>query len=173
MTSAVTLVVASHLWTRPYLLDRWASDQEWRDFAYKTLLRLPPGTALFEEVAFRGVVEGVWRLDGATEREAALAAAISCALWHLIPAADALAGNPADTRLASQWWRAAAAVLFGAALTGFASLGFSWTRRRSGSLVAPWSTHTAFSITGYLAGVVAWRRSTRSQVGVGSALTRS
>jgi len=142
---------------RRYLLDQRASNQERDDVLFHTLLRFPLGTALFEEVAFRGVVEGMWRRSGATERDAAFAAAALFGLWHLIPTRDAMEGSALAGTLRSDTSRAGA-VLAGAVVTAAASLGFSWLRRRSGSLLAPWLAHTAISCGGYLAGVFAWRR---------------
>lgn len=147
----------SHPALRRHLLDQRAADQQRGDVLFRTLVRFPLGTALFEEVAFRGVVEGIWRRSGATEREAAFAAAVLFGLWHLIPTRDAVAGNQLAGNLRTDTSRAGA-VLAGAVATAAASLGFSWLRKRSGSLLAPWLTHTAVSCGGYLAGVAAWRR---------------
>ncbi len=147
----------SHPALRRHLLDQRAADQDQGDVVYHTLVRFPFGTALFEEVAFRGVVEGIWRRSGATEREAAFAAAVLFGLWHLIPTRDVIAGNQFAGNLRTDKARAGA-VLAGAAVTAAASLGFSWLRKRSGSLAAPWLAHTAVSCAGYLAGVAAWRR---------------
>lgn len=147
----------SHPPLHRFLLDQRAADQQRGDVLFHTLIRFPFGTALFEEVAFRGVVEGIWRRSGATEREAALAAAALFGLWHLIPTRGAMEGSAFAGTLRSGTSRSGA-VLAGAVATAAASLGFSWLRRRSGSLVAPWLAHTAISCGGYLAGVVAWRR---------------
>lgn len=148
----------SHPSLRRYLLDQRAANQERDDVLFHVLVRFPLGTALFEEVAFRGVVEGIWRRSGATEREAAFAAAALFGLWHLIPTRDAMPGSPLAGSPRSDTSRAAAVLAGAVATTAAASLGFSWLRRRSGSLLAPWLAHTAISCGGYLAGVVAWRR---------------
>lgn len=157
VVAAGAAVALSHPSLRPHLLDQRAADQQRGDVLFHTLVRFPLGTALFEEIAFRGVVEGIWRRSGATEREAAFAAAALFGLWHLIPTWDAIGGSPVAGRLRTDTSRAGA-VLAGAAATAAASLGFSWLRKRSGSLLAPWLTHTAVSCGGYLAGVAAWRR---------------
>lgn len=139
------------------LRDQRAADQERGDVLFHTLVRFPIGTALFEEVAFRGVVEATWRRSGATEREAAFAAAALFGLWHLVPTRDAISGNPLAGNLRTDMSQASA-VLAGAVATAAGSLGFSWLLKRSGSLLAPWLAHTAVSCAGYLAGVAAWRR---------------
>lgn len=157
-TSATAAVVASvHRTTRKYLLDERAAGQSQTDVAYRVLIRLPLGTALFEEVAFRGVVYGLWRRSGASPRKAAAAAAIAFGIWHLIPSKQALTGNPLGPRFATPKSRAVV-VTAGALLTSLSSFGFSWMRERSGSLIAPWMAHAAINGAGYLAGVAAWRR---------------
>ena len=150
----------SHPGARRRLLDERAAGQDRGDILYNTLVRLPLGTALFEEVVFRGVVEGVWAREGSTEAEAAVAAAVLFGLWHLIPTSDALGGNPVSDMLDTPASRTGG-VIAGSVATGLASLGLSWLRNRSGSLVAPWLAHTAISCTGYLAGVAAWRSHSR------------
>lgn len=157
VVAAGVVSALSHPSWRRYLLDQRAGNQERGDVLFHTFVRFPLGTALFEEVAFRGVVEGIWRSSGATEREAASAAAALFGLWHLIPTRDAIEGSAFAGTLRSDTSRAGV-VLAGAVATAAASLGFSWLRRRSGSLLAPWLAHTAISCGGYLAGVVAWRR---------------
>jgi membrane protease YdiL (CAAX protease family) len=122
------------------------------------------GTALFEEVAFRGVIYGTWRHSGASPRTAAVVTAAAFGLWHLIPSGQALRGNPLSARIRTR--RAEAGVVVaGALLTGISSLGFSWMRRRSGSLIAPWIAHAAINTFTYLAGVGAWGRSATSTGG--------
>ena len=157
VAAGLAVAAGSHRTARRYLLDERAVDQRQKDVAYRALVRFPIGTALFEEVAFRGVVYGMWRRSGASPRQAATVTAITFGIWHLIPANQALTGNPLGPHFASPRSRAAV-VGTGALLTGLSSFGFSWMRERSGSLVAPWITHAAINIAGYLAGVAAWRR---------------
>lgn len=149
---------ASH----PYLLDARARDQSRRDSWYRAMVRFPIGTALFEEVAFRGVTYCMWRRSGTSHRKATTATAVAFGAWHLIPSLDALTGNPLGNRLSSRFATSGVAV-GGAFATGISSLGLTWLRRRSGSLIAPWLVHSAFNAAGYLAGVSAWRRASSSQ----------
>ena len=51
--------------------------------AFFLLFRQPVGTALFEEVAFRGVLYGVWQRAGG-DRGALVATAATFSLWHLV-----------------------------------------------------------------------------------------
>ena len=146
--------------SRRYLLDQRAAGQRGGEQLYRTLIRYPLGTALFEEVAFRGVIYGIWRRTGATRPRSSLATAVTFGIWHLIPARRALAGNPLSDRLGSGGSKLAV-VGAGALLTSLSSLGFSWLRERSESLVAPVMVHAAINGAGYLAGVAAWRRPER------------
>jgi membrane protease YdiL (CAAX protease family) len=157
--AAVVEVASSRPGMRRRLRDERSADQEAGEILYRIFVRFPLGTALFEEVAFRGVVEAIWSHEGASEKEAANAAAVLFGLWHLVPTRDVLEGNPLAADLRTGAARAGA-VVAGATVAGVSSLGFSWLRRKSGSLVAPWLAHTAISIAGYLAGISAWRHQT-------------
>ena len=157
LAASVAMALQRQPGAQPYLLDQRAADQGNRDVAYRATVRFPLGTALFEEIAFRGVVPAIWRKTGATQREANLAAATTFGLWHIIPTIDALVGNPLSTRLGYRRSRVGV-VATGAVLTGAASLVFSWMRDRSGSLAAPWLAHAAINGATYLVGVAAWRR---------------
>lgn len=54
------------------------------DVFYRTLVRIPLGTALFEEVVFRGVLFGLLLERGRTS--AVVGSAVVFGLWHLQPA---------------------------------------------------------------------------------------
>ena len=157
ITAAGALTSVRNPTTRPYLLDARARDQSRRDSWYRSLVRFPFGTALFEEVAFRGVLYGMWRNAGASHRRAATASAVAFGAWHLIPSLDALSGHPLQQRLHSRTATVGVAAV-GAMATGVSGLALTWLRRRSGSLLAPWLIHSTFNAAGYLAGVGAWRR---------------
>ena len=51
--------------------------------AYFLAFRQPVGTALFEEVAFRGVLYGAWRRVGG-DRMALVATSLVFMLWHIV-----------------------------------------------------------------------------------------
>ncbi len=114
--------------------------------AFAVLVRIPVGTVVFEEVAFRGV------LDAAAHRRLRPVAAIAVTagtfgLYHVPPTLVALRVN--DVPVASG---AGLGALTGAVLvTAVAGVVFSWLRRRSGSLLAPALAHTATNVGGLLA----------------------
>ncbi len=104
--------------------------------AYQTLLRIPLGTALFEEVAFRGVLFGVLAQEAGVRR-AAVWSSVAFGLWHVTPTIELM-------RLI-EWLSApyvmAFAVLGGVAATSVGGLFFVWLRLRSGSVYGPILTH--------------------------------
>jgi membrane protease YdiL (CAAX protease family) len=118
--------------------------------AWQALVRVPLGTVLLEEMAFRGVL---WAMI-ARRRGAWWATGLSSALfglWHVLPsmnltdtnaAADALFGaGPVGQVLA------VSAAVLGTAAAGIL---FCELRRRSGSLLAPAALHWALNGWGYL-----------------------
>lgn len=127
-----------------------AGTSPWR----RALVRFPLGTALFEEVAFRGVLTALLR-SRHPAWAAELASAGLFAAWHLIPTTRALSGSPLARDIPPN--RRMPAVVAGSLVAGGIGLVFSAMRRRSGSLLAPWLAHSALNTFSYLAGVAAWR----------------
>ena len=161
VAGAAALAARNRKRWQPFLLDARAESQSPREIIYRSVVRFPLGTALFEEVAFRGVVYGMWRRAGNNHAAAAAVVAGAFGVWHLIPAWRALRGNPLGRQLTSK--SSTIGVVFaGAAASGISSFGLTWLRGRSGNLVAPWLTHAAANALGYLAGVDAWRRTAPS-----------
>jgi membrane protease YdiL (CAAX protease family) len=113
---------------------------------FHTLVRIPIGTALFEEVAFRGVLPALCRRSTTPLRANLLAAALF-GLWHLIPTSSVAAGNAGVAGIAD-----GLVVAGGVAGTALVGLGFSWMRDRSG-LAAPILLH---AIVNSVAFATAW-----------------
>ncbi|WP_369255087.1 CPBP family intramembrane glutamic endopeptidase [Geodermatophilus amargosae] len=137
---------------RPLLADARAGGLDGPAVAVRALVRVPLGTVLWEEVAFRGV------LLAAACRLLPLRAAValSCAvfgLWHVRPALGGLAAND----LAGGPVATGAAVLLTVLWTAVAGLLFAWLRLRSGSLLAPVLLHLATNSLGVLAAAAATR----------------
>lgn len=151
VTGVVVLANPRH---RPYLLDDRAPWRPGAPIWRRALVRFPLGTALFEEVAFRGVLPAMLR-SRHPSRASELVSAGVFAAWHLIPTARALAGNPLGRYMSPA--RRVGAILAGSALAGGFGLIFTALRRRSGSLVAPWLAHSALNACSYLAAVAAWK----------------
>lgn len=123
-------------WTRPLFDDARTAGIGFGLLAYRGLIRIPLGTALLEEVAFRGVVFAAWRRVHSSA-VAAVGSSVVFGLWHVRPAIDLLIEND----IAADGWPRVAAVGGAVAGTALAGLGFCWLRLRSGSLVAPFVVH--------------------------------
>ena len=130
---------------RPLFADERVRADSRREMAYESLARIPAGTAVFEEVAFRGVLPGLLART-TTEAQASGISSLLFGLWHVLPALDNHEGSGTADRL-GQLPTVAATV----GATAAAGLGFDWLRRRSGSLLAPILTHATLNSTSYLA----------------------
>ena len=139
--------------TREVLADERAAGLSVGGVLWYALVRVPLGTVLLEEVAFRGVLWGLVARPLGPGRATAVSAALF-GLWHVLPStgitrANAAAGDVFGTGGAGPVLAVAAAVLGTAA----AGVLLAELRRRSGSLLAPAGLHCATNSVGYL---VAW-----------------
>ena len=123
-----------HPRTRDVLADERAADVTPADLAYRALVRIPIGTALAEEVLFRGVVEGAFAKRLSPGR-ASVAANVAFGLWHLGPGVQALRMNRIRGR---GFWVGLAGMIVG---TGAGGVFLSHVRNRTGSLLAPVVLH--------------------------------
>ena len=122
--------------TRPALADQRITGLTWPEVAYQVTVRIPAGTVLWEEVAFRGVLQAALRRI--LPRPAAMAVTSGVfGLWHVRPTVEALRVN----ELAASRRAAAGPVAAAVAGTAAAGLLLSWLRERSGSLAAPVLLH--------------------------------
>lgn len=126
---------------RAVLDDDRLHDVSDRELWYRLLVRFPLGTALFEEVWFRGLLPAALRKHGARRPELISTAAF--AAWHLIPTATAINANPAGRSMSPG--HRAMLVVGGSVAAGAVGLGFTAMRRASSSLAAPWVAHAAFN----------------------------
>jgi membrane protease YdiL (CAAX protease family) len=117
--------------------------------AYHALVRIPLGTVLLEEVAFRGALFGALARTSGRAR-AALASSAVFGLWHVRPTLGLLDANDVADDPAARAVAVAAAVLFTAA----GGLFFCALRVRSGSTLAPIVAHTSTNSLGLLASAV-------------------
>jgi CAAX protease family protein len=143
---------------RPLLADARVAGLDGGPLARRVLVRIPLGTVLWEEVAFRAVLlAALTRLSSV--RAAVAASAAVFGVWHVRPTLSALAEND----LADGPVLRAGAVLLGCLSTGAAGALFAWLRLRSGSLMAPVLLHVATNSVGTLAAVAAQRPAERSR----------
>lgn len=134
--------------TRPLFRDDRAERCSPAELAWRVLIEIPFGTALAEEVAFRGVLPAMFRRRFAAEEHWAVRADVSAAglfgLWHVLPAFGLAEANPTLQSM-SDTTGAAAAIAGSVASTTAAGLLFTWLRNRSGSVAAPVLLHGAIN----------------------------
>lgn len=137
---------------RPLLTDARVAGLGGGEVAYRVLVRIPLGTVLWEEIAFRGVLLAALARV-LSLRTATVVSAAVFGIWHVRPTLSALAINDlADGPLLS-----GAAVLLGCLATALAGVFLTWLRLRSGSLLAPVLLHLATNSLGTLAAASALR----------------
>jgi membrane protease YdiL (CAAX protease family) len=136
VVAAAWVVLAAVPASRPALADQRITGLTWPEVAYQVTVRIPAGTVLWEEVAFRGVLQAALRR--VLPRPAALAVTSGVfGLWHVRPTVQALRIN----QMAASRRATAGSVAATVAGTAAAGLLLSWLRERSGSLAAPVLLH--------------------------------
>jgi uncharacterized protein len=138
---------------RPLFGDKRIESVEGQAIAYQAAVRIPVGTVLWEETAFRGV------LQAALARVLPEGAAIGVTsgvfgLWHIRPTYQALRVNG----LARKPAQAVAGVGTAVAVTMAGGAVLSWLRARSGGLAAPVLVHLATNSGGLVAAWAVARR---------------
>ncbi|WP_370323794.1 CPBP family intramembrane glutamic endopeptidase [Euzebya sp.] len=117
---------------------------------WHVLVRIPLGTALAEEVAFRGVLPAL--LEG-TSRPSWAPGAVSSLLfgvWHILPARELRRQNASVEGLATAHGELPVLVAQVAAMTAAGGV-LHVLRRRAGHLVAPIGVHVAANVLGLAA----------------------
>jgi uncharacterized protein len=147
-TTAGYLAAAGIPATRPLLNDKRVTALDGRGLAYQVAYRIPMGTVVWEEIAFRGVLQGALRRVMPGPASIAVASGVF-GVWHIRPTAAALRIND----LAGDRRRARARVAAGVAATAAGGALFSWLRARTGRLADPVIVHLATNCVGP---VVAW-----------------
>jgi uncharacterized protein len=136
--------------TRRFFQDERAREGGARHVLFETLVRMPLGTALPEEVIFRGSLLGLF-----TQRHSPAAAALMSSIlfgvWHVLPTLRTLPLNPAGALAHGNPKRTGGAVLAAVTSTAVAGYGLAWLRFRSGSIAAPVIAHTTLNAVAYLA----------------------
>lgn len=117
---------------------------------------IPLHTVVLEELAFRGVLQGMVRRDRGA-RAGVVVSSLVFGLWHLGSAGAALDGNEA---VAGTVGTSAVTTVLGmlaiVVATGLAGAVLALARERSGSLLAPLGLHWAANAVG------PWRRTPRA-----------
>lgn len=116
--------------------------------AYRVLVRIPIGTALFEEVAFRGVLYGALARHASTAT-AVLASSAAFGLWHIGPTLENARINQPDAGAAGTAWIVAGGVV----ATFIGGVLFASLRIHTRGIVAPVIAHAGANS---LATLAAW-----------------
>jgi membrane protease YdiL (CAAX protease family) len=135
--------------TRRFYWDERIIRQTHVETAYQAVIRIPFGTALAEELIFRGAITGLLRRRFPGPIAAAGSSALF-GLWHIVPTLDRLNTSPL-TRDVSQIQRTASTASV-VALTTVFGLGFEVLRSVSGSVIAPTMAHAAANSVGLAGG---------------------
>lgn len=124
---------------------RLAGVRGWRA-TFMIAVRIPVGTALVEEIVFRGVLLGSWLHVSATQ--AVVASSIAFGLWHIVPTMMLAREN----RLRS------VVVPAGVLFTAGAGVFLGWLRVETGSLAAPFLVHALVNSSSATAALIALAR---------------
>jgi membrane protease YdiL (CAAX protease family) len=140
------LVLAAAPATRPALADQRISGLTWPELGYQLTIRIPVGTVLWEETAFRGVLQASLRRVLPGPAAIATTSAVF-GIWHIRPTLAALRINQMAANRRAELGGAAVAV----AGTAAAGVLLSWLRDRSGSVAASMLLHLTANCGGALA----------------------
>jgi membrane protease YdiL (CAAX protease family) len=119
---------------------------------FHALIRIPLGTALYEEVLFRGVIFGmlVRRYSPIT---AAVWSSVLFGLWHVLPVLDVIRTNPAGSHFSGAPG-VAIAVIAGVISTFVAGLVLLWIRLYANSTLASVLVHIGTNSTAIIAAIL-------------------
>lgn len=151
--AAVVAVGLALPWTREFFRDRNIVGASTATALFEGLVRIPFGTALAEELIFRGALLGLY-LQRHRPWVAVLMSSAVFGVWHVLPTLGSLRTNPgaaAASGVLSQYGAVGAVVV----ATGLAGAVFCALRLRSGSVLAPWLTHAALNGVAYGASRIA------------------
>ena len=140
------LLVAVLPVTRSALRDERIMPLSGREIVFQVTVRIPVGTALWEEVAFRGVLQAALRRVIPAPAAIAVTSGLF-GIWHIRPTMEAVRIN----RLAGNRRKAVTAVTTAVAGTAAGGMLLSILRARSGSLAPPVLLHAATNCAGALA----------------------
>jgi uncharacterized protein len=150
-TVAAVAVAAAIPTTRRFFSDPRVVQHGDERAAYEVAVRIPIGTALPEELIFRGALFALLRRRGSTARALALSSVLF-GLWHVFPALDSLPANATDAARGrvrpGRWVLAASGTVLATTVAGY---GFGLLRTRSGSVLAPALVHAALNTSAFVA----------------------
>ena len=126
-----------------------------------SLVLIPIGTVLVEEVAFRGVLWGLLKEVKGTTTATVVSSALF-GVWHVLPSLGLAANNQAITGTVGTGRSAqTTTVLVTVVFTALSGVVFCEVRRRSGSILASAGLHWATNGLSVLASAAVWAWGTR------------
>lgn len=151
LASPLFLIALSKRWAHR-IADERVAHLTGRGLLYQTLIRIPLGTALFEEVAFRGVLYPSWELR--SFGEAAFISSIAFGLWHVSPTINMVKENRPEASRSVYLRAIVGAVVFTTAV----GVAFVMLLEIANSLAAPLFLHATVNALATVAAVIAHRR---------------
>jgi membrane protease YdiL (CAAX protease family) len=134
---------------------------DWAQALRTAFVLIPVGTVLLEEVAFRGVLWGLFRRLRGTVAATAVSSLLF-GVWHVLPSLGLAASNQAIGGAVGRGRSGQDVAVLGTVLfTAAAGVVFCELRRRSGSLLAPAGLHWAVNGLSVLASAAVWAWATR------------
>lgn len=119
------------------------------EWIYQAFIRIPLGTAVLEEVAFRAVLPGLFAHRWGVLR-GSIYASLCFGLWHVLPALSLNEVNPTATKVFGHGaGGVAAAVVFAVVGTALAGMWWCWIRYRAHSVLATVLAHIASNSVAY------------------------
>lgn len=144
-------------WTSELFVDARAADRGVPDLLYHSMIQIPLGTVMLEELAFRGLLPAVLgSRDVATWHwHAVLGASVLFGLWHVLPSLDLAAVNTGvQGAVGANEVLAVALAVLGTTVAGVFLCWWRWLGR---GLLAPVLVHVATNSLGY---AIAWSLTT-------------
>ena len=151
LVSPLFVIALSKRWAHR-IADERVAHLAGRGLLYQTLIRIPVGTALLEEVAFRGVLHASW--EARSFGEAAFISSIAFGLWHISPTINMVKENRPGASRAVYLRAIVGAVVFTTAV----GLAFVMLLEIADSLAAPLLLHATVNGLATVAAVIAHRR---------------
>lgn len=160
---AIMLIISTIPFLRRFFLGDNLSHADGKFMAFEAAVRIPLGTALVEEILFRGVLLGLL-LQHHTTAEALLISAAIFGLWHIFPTIDSIKSNAVAAKaIAHKTPRAAGSVIGVVIITFVAGLFFGWLKILANSIVSPWLVHWSINASGIIGIAVATKLQDRSK----------
>lgn len=144
----------------PLFADERAIRVSGAEVAVKSLIEVPMGTVLLEEVVFRSVLLGLLTVEYGVV-VGVLGSSFLFGLWHILPSLEMHDSHSLTSQLGTGWRSKLMTVLGTILATGAAGVGFAMLVVWSGSVLAPVGLHWAMNSIGSVAAWFVARRAAR------------